>query len=759
MNRSKVIHISLSFLLMLLMAIGVLSCGENEEELAQPVSPVENPGTIVDPQEGSTLGPPAQIVWIRINELDGSRVELLGDFEDCDQIKHQNTFIVRVLDANGEPVPGARVEWTLNTWPDGVGDIIETDDPGHNDIPEVQAAPQIKVDNQFAITFTDSEDSSPPQLKGMGRDDGDILIREGETWITITSIREGDTDVTAFVPAIPRDGERSHKIFGVKHWVDLDWVFPNDQTNSINFCVGGVNEHTFVTTLTRVSNPNEFVPGVTVRYSILSGPNAIWITSNEPVSDGSGVAMATIRLIPSLETGELEPGEHEILVEILPVPLKRHGEVHDPGEVAGVCGIRKEVTKRWFGPSLEISKTGPSEEICLLTDASYSITVTNSGDAIATNITVTDTFDTGTFQFVSADNGGTNTDGVVTWNIGNLDSGAGKTVGMVLGAIGIGSSDNTAEVASAECVTAGPVVWTTVVVGPPELLITKTGARVGLPPETSLIVGLREVAVYEITVTNTSATCQATDVRITDTVDPVDRLPNDRAFEFVEGSASDGGTYADGIVTWPSMTLPSGGSITVSVRLQAIRLSEPGQPPWIPWINTAGVQCAEREHLLLPLVTVDFETTVVEEVCSVIFTLETDPDVTVINGAEVTGDYKLTNTGAKDATFKLQKITIDDDPKGLEITRITIDGAEIPLRFNAEGELIELIGEDEVLKPFSIVIPVGGEATSIGLSITLQGKIPRVTAYSVIPEGVYDCGFPGIPSLKGGTMTVLVTEQ
>ena len=752
MNRSKVIHISLSFLLMLLMAIGVLSCGENEEELAKPVSPVENPGTIVDPQEGSTLGPPAQIVWIRINELDGSRVELLGDFEDCDQIKHQNTFIVRVLDANGEPVPGARVEWTLNTWPDGVGDIIETDDPGHNDIPEVQAAPQIKVDNQFAITFTDSEDSSPPQLKGMGRDDGDILIREGETWITITSIREGDTDVTVFVPAIPRDGERSHKIFGVKHWIDLDWVFPDEQPdyeeeNSINSCVGGVNEHEFVTTLTRVSNPNEFVPGVTVRYSILSGPNAIWITSNEPVSDGNGEASATIRLIPSLETGELEPGEHEILVEILPVPLKRHGEVHDPGEVAGVCGIRKEVTKRWFGPSLEISKTGPSEEICLLTDASYSITVTNSGDAIATNITVTDTFDTGTFQFVSADNGGTNTDGVVTWNIGNLDSGAGKTVGMMLGAIGIGSAENTAEAESAECVTAGPVVWTTVVIAPPELSITKTGARLGFLPETPrLIVGLRELAVYNITVENApTPQCQATDVRITDTVDPVDRLGNP-AFEFIE--ASDGGTYADGIVTWPLMLLPAGNFKTVSVTLRAIRLSEPDpllDPPWIPWANTAEVQCAERGWLNLPPVTVDFETTIVEEVCSVVFTLVKDSpgeEFVVVQDDEVTGNYILTNQGAKPATFVLQGITIDEE--GLRITLITIDGKTI----------------EEKDFPFTIVIPVGAERTSIGLSITLRGITPRVTAYSVIPEGVYDCGIPGErPPLQGGTMTVRVVVE
>jgi len=587
----------LGLLLMVAIVIGFVGCGEDEDE---PVSSVTLPKDSVIPNTlddtTETSEPAARIVWIKINEVTGAHEELSIDFEACDQIKNQDVLIVRVLDANGNPVSDALVEWILNTWPDGVGDIIETDDPGHKDVP---AAPQIKVDNKFAKTFTNSADSVPPQLRGMGKDGKDIEIRKGETWITITSTREGDTDVTAFAPAIPRDGDDPHKIFGVKHWLDLDWTFPNDQPdydgeNSINYCEGGVNEHTFVTTLRKVSNPNASVPGVVVRYSILpSGPDAIWkddgsvtIISEkvaEATSDEIGGAKATIKL------RTLERGENQILVEILPVALKRHGDIHepDPDKVAGECNFRGEATKKWTGPELTIIKEGAAS-ICLLTNESYTIKVENVGDGTATDITVTDTFITDCLQFVSADNGGTPGNGVITWNIGNLEAGKSKTVGVTLQGINTGSCENTVEAVSVECVPAGPFVLP-ITIGRPELSITKTG-----PP----IVGLLDEAIYEITVKNTSD-CKATDVTITDTI-------NTSAFEFV--AASDGGTYTGGVVTWENIVdLEPGRSKTVDVTLRAIKDSRP-EPPWE---NTAGVTCGEWEFLGLPPVTFKFETEVV----------------------------------------------------------------------------------------------------------------------------------------------------
>lgn len=580
---------------MVAIVIGFFGCGEDEDE---PVSSVTLPKDSVVPNTlddtTETSEPAAQIVWIKINEETSAHEELSIDFEACDQIKNQDVLIVRVLDANGNPVSDALVEWILNTWPDGVGDIIETDDPGHKDVP---AAPQIKVNNKFAKTFTNSADSVPPQLRGMGKDGKDIEIRKGETWITITSTREGDTDVTAFAPAIPRDGDDPHKIFGVKHWLDLDWTFPNDQPdydweNSINYCEGGVNEYTFVTTLRKVSNPNASVPGVVVRYSILpGGPDAIWKDDGSVTIISEKVAEATSDEIgeakAAIELRTLERGENRILVEILPVALKRHGDIHepDPDKVAGECNFRGEATKKWTGPELRIIKEGAAS-ICLLTDESYTIKVENVGDGTATDITVTDTFITDCLQFVSADNGGTPGNGVITWNIGDLEAGKSKTVGVTLQGINTGSCENTVEAVSVECVPAGPFVLP-ITIGRPELSITKTG-----PP----IVGLLDEVIYEITVKNTSD-CKATDVTITDKI-------NTSAFEFV--AASDGGTYTGGVVTWENIVdLEPGESKTVDVTLRAIKDSPP------IWINTATVQCGEWESLRLPPATFEFETEVV----------------------------------------------------------------------------------------------------------------------------------------------------
>ena len=51
----------------------------------------------------------------------------------------------------------------------------------------------------------------------------------GEAEFVITSTREGDTDVTAYVPGIANAD--AHKVFAIKHWIDMNVDFPGDDTN------------------------------------------------------------------------------------------------------------------------------------------------------------------------------------------------------------------------------------------------------------------------------------------------------------------------------------------------------------------------------------------------------------------------------------------------------------------------------------------------------------------------------------------------
>ena len=85
----------------------------------------------------------------------------------------------------------------LNRFSEAVGDIVSLG--GEN--------PR-KVDNYFGRVITDDN---------------------GQATLTITATRTGDTDVTAFVPQIVDND--THKVFAVKHWVDMDVEFPADGVN------------------------------------------------------------------------------------------------------------------------------------------------------------------------------------------------------------------------------------------------------------------------------------------------------------------------------------------------------------------------------------------------------------------------------------------------------------------------------------------------------------------------------------------------
>ena len=74
----------------------------------------------------------------------------------------------------------------------------------------------------MSVTNYDSQSidagNNYPYLSPDGKRLPDIVVGRGQSWITITSGREGITEIIAFVPAI-RDGTR-HKIWAKKIWAD-----------------------------------------------------------------------------------------------------------------------------------------------------------------------------------------------------------------------------------------------------------------------------------------------------------------------------------------------------------------------------------------------------------------------------------------------------------------------------------------------------------------------------------------------------------
>lgn len=447
MNTLKYIRFS-SILLALAMVISILSCGEDEENPPENFADVTigNPVEVETQPAQNQPGSPDKIRWVKFNK-DGTRT-MLKEFEDYQRIKGQNTFVVRVTDANDVPVPNIRVEWILNRWPDAVGDIVETDDPGFVAAPadvdmgneKGNAAPQIKVNNTFAITFTNSE---PETIKVEGRDGTyrDLNLDIGETWITITSTDEGETKITAFCPAIP--AEKEHKIFAVKHWTCINLTPPTSTPTCINYRPAPddtANTETLVSIINSACDGNP-MPGKRVRYTIQPvGPDAVWDENNdkiyEVISDGNGEARATIKLDPL-------PGPDPVID-----PNAITVEVLDDNNMPDA---REDISKDWGSAFLAIEMplpvgSGPGGAFGACDEVKFDITVENTGECDAGNVMVNLEYPAEAFDLVPP--------AKLPTSVGTLSPGKSAPVSVKLRTKKIGTWSVKAKAESAEGVSA-----------------------------------------------------------------------------------------------------------------------------------------------------------------------------------------------------------------------------------------------------------------------------------------------------------------
>ncbi len=201
---------------------------------------------------------------------------------------------------------------------------------------------------------------------------------------------------------------------------------------------------------------------------------------------------------------------------------------------------------------LSITKSDSADPSLAGQDLTYTLTVTNDGPSDATNVVVTDAVPAGT-SFVSADGGGIEAAGVVTWNLGAVDDGDIVTVHVTVHVDADRTTDltNTANVGSDTPDTDGSDDAATEATTVDELADLRIAASDSVDP---VVAG--DDLTYTLVVTNDGPS-DATNVVVTDAV------PTGTSFVSADG----GGAEAAGTVTWTLGTIASGGTVTLHVTV------------------------------------------------------------------------------------------------------------------------------------------------------------------------------------------------
>ena len=497
----------------------------------------------------------------------------LSPAEDWNPVKTQHTFTITVKRADGSPAAGAAVELILNRFGAAVGDIVDIGGNNPN-----------KVDNTYGTVTTNSS---------------------GQATLTITATREGDTDVTAYAPGIA-DAD-AHKVFAVKHWVDMAVDFPDaEATNQ----AGAPHQMTVVVYKSSDGkdidgNPVTPLPGVHVNWALTDNDPGASLSQTETVTDENGTATVT------LQQASAATGDNTVDIAVK--------------DAENRATFTHTVTKTWVAQDIAVDKEGPAT-LGLLAEGSYSITVTNNGTAMAPDVQLVDQLPAG-LQYVSASpEPDQNINNVLSWSLGDIAVGESASVTMTLQGVAVGSQQNTATAVSGEY-SGMDTLATSVLAG--SLMVSKTG------PGT---VNFNEEFSYDVTVTN-NGNGALTNVVVTDA------LPAE--FTLVSSEPA-----ADAGPSWNLGTLAQGESQSVSLTVSSATAGD--------YVNRVSVTTDEGQ-------TGSAEASTTVQSPTVTVTKTANPG-TILVGEQTTFTVTATNNGDG---FAANISVVDNLPDGMEMVSTT----------------------------------------------------------------------------------------
>ncbi len=343
----------------------------------------------------------------------------VNDNSGVNQVRTQHVLLATIYDENNLPRRNRRVEWMV----EGVGNIMEVDESG------LFPGRGYKTSNKHAVSYTDCGENRI--TRGNPNAGDDFMIRPGQTWCTISSAVEGDTNVTVYAPGI-YNWERN-KVYATIRWVDCIWEFPPPAQARFG------SEHVFTTKVYRATDKQPLA-GYRARYRILDGPAAVFLPSQTTdytaVSDLAGNAQVTIKQVVGAY------GVNRVGIELIRPP--------DPNQPAGsgIVIARGETSVEWLAPNVAMTHTGPATAV-LGQNVTYATTVQNNGKIDSQGIQITSPIPEG-LEYVGSQPAAFTDGKQLVWTIGATLPGQSHTVQATFKTLRQGTVTSTAVMATAE---------------------------------------------------------------------------------------------------------------------------------------------------------------------------------------------------------------------------------------------------------------------------------------------------------------------
>jgi Domain of unknown function DUF11 len=313
---------------------------------------------------------------------------------------------------DGYFVSGEPIEWMLD--PKGVGEIVEVGDDLKGKRKTFFTSRSIKpvvekLDVGFARGRTSSE--AGRITRGSARDSDDLIIKKGQTWVSLTSPSEGLSRVTVLAPDAEVWDKRRQT--ATIYWIDASWQFPGN----LNLNVGED-----ATLLTRVTKAEGYKPaqGWNVKYRLLNEGVGQFLTlfPGETVAGTDRKVDADGKAITQLRNATGKPA-----TAIVGIEIEKPGEAE--GNMPPLTLARGQVMVSWSAPLLRLT-VNSNDTTTVNQPVDFTIVLANEGNKAAENVQLTMNLKNNSLQAIYPNypaNYFTKTPLGASWNIGTIPAG------------------------------------------------------------------------------------------------------------------------------------------------------------------------------------------------------------------------------------------------------------------------------------------------------------------------------------------------